>query len=1002
MFNPRTMECDHPSKVKCKHFDGIAQNRNQRQFVGLSQRQQFQPEQPQQARLQCESGASGLFAHPLDCTKFLNCDHGRTFIQDCGPGTAFNDLMKVCDWPHKVNCGSRPLNGHVGTNSNGNFNENSNGNFNSNSNGNYNGNGNLNGNSNSNSNGISNTDSSTISNGNSDAGPNSNPSEITETQDEFNGEGLLDIRMDRNGGQSSRAHSQPPFPQHNVRNHEHIQRQHPQSRQFPHTQQSPPPPSPHRFPSRQYPHHDIRNQQQFPAWNQSKDDINSLNNSFSSTNAAPSPSPPLHTEETIDQQFDSIAAESSPKTQFIQVPNQNLLPPLEDNSQKSLSNRTGRVDETTRTDSRLDWDEFQTNRLDSSRPATTTPRPNPPNLFAPIPDMNIMSSRVADDFNRYFSNPQPPRKVPPPPSTTTEIPSTATKVYSIYPSGFETIGSKCEEDGTGLHPHPYDCSRYVSCENSRMTVQSCANGFMFDRTMKICIPSQNVHNCNPRSSDSTGIFSNGQEPENRIENPQHELPQNRINEIYGDDERKKPFENVTPPTNFGFQHTTHTTPVNPTAFPIPDMSVLPLESNRHPPNTYPEYAAPHKPHMFTGYGKPSQGGDIEPDTFDNRNTPDSWVQREFNREGKDFNAPIQPTTEASQNVMKIPSGKEHVMPIYQRPTKASAPTTVPTIEIKNYQTQRPYNQIYYQPFTQPMNETVEKDETDYIPISEALKYLLRPYLTRNDTNKSDETVQMTKIENKLVDLIDDGNGQKKPLEQDDLALTLLNENIGIRNLPESPQTELRNDVERVPTTTQPNLQTQQTHDKPPASHFHNTFSNHPHFMPGSSPFFSGQHSPEFHAQHPNLPQPTYYKPGTNDPIKFNDPNKITFPGPTSQSHPMYGYHHAPSFHGSQPPPVTQSHASHIHNGHGPHPHHGPNYHSNAPNFVLAQNQRQIESTTPTTASVPAPNLYLNRDKPTITGRFGKTQYAEVSTCTGQFDCGTGFCIPFSQVSAGFR
>lgn len=60
-------------------------------------------------RVQCQNGVSGLFAHPADCRKFLNCNHGATVIQDCGPGTAFNSITKVCDWPQNVDCGSRAL-----------------------------------------------------------------------------------------------------------------------------------------------------------------------------------------------------------------------------------------------------------------------------------------------------------------------------------------------------------------------------------------------------------------------------------------------------------------------------------------------------------------------------------------------------------------------------------------------------------------------------------------------------------------------------------------------------------------------------------------------------------------------------------------------------------------------------------------------------------------------------------------------------------------------------
>lgn len=96
MFNPKTMECDHPSKVKCKKFDGF----NTRHSRNLA----YPPGLESARRVECEPGASGLYPHPTDCKKFLNCDNGRTFVQDCGPGTAFNGITKVCDWPQNVDC----------------------------------------------------------------------------------------------------------------------------------------------------------------------------------------------------------------------------------------------------------------------------------------------------------------------------------------------------------------------------------------------------------------------------------------------------------------------------------------------------------------------------------------------------------------------------------------------------------------------------------------------------------------------------------------------------------------------------------------------------------------------------------------------------------------------------------------------------------------------------------------------------------------------------------
>ncbi|XP_075160377.1 peritrophin-1-like, partial [Haematobia irritans] len=53
----------------------------------------------------CPPGASGLYPHPSDCTKFLQCANGATYIQNCGPGTAFDSVHQVCDFKEKVHCG---------------------------------------------------------------------------------------------------------------------------------------------------------------------------------------------------------------------------------------------------------------------------------------------------------------------------------------------------------------------------------------------------------------------------------------------------------------------------------------------------------------------------------------------------------------------------------------------------------------------------------------------------------------------------------------------------------------------------------------------------------------------------------------------------------------------------------------------------------------------------------------------------------------------------------
>lgn len=59
-------------------------------------------EKPQARKITCPDDYTGLLPHPETCKKFLQCANGGTFIMDCGPGTAFNPTISVCDWPYNV------------------------------------------------------------------------------------------------------------------------------------------------------------------------------------------------------------------------------------------------------------------------------------------------------------------------------------------------------------------------------------------------------------------------------------------------------------------------------------------------------------------------------------------------------------------------------------------------------------------------------------------------------------------------------------------------------------------------------------------------------------------------------------------------------------------------------------------------------------------------------------------------------------------------------------
>lgn len=52
----------------------------------------------------CPAGFQGITKHPTKCKKFLNCANGITYVQDCAPGTVFNPILSVCDFPYNVDC----------------------------------------------------------------------------------------------------------------------------------------------------------------------------------------------------------------------------------------------------------------------------------------------------------------------------------------------------------------------------------------------------------------------------------------------------------------------------------------------------------------------------------------------------------------------------------------------------------------------------------------------------------------------------------------------------------------------------------------------------------------------------------------------------------------------------------------------------------------------------------------------------------------------------------
>lgn len=112
LFNSLTNECDHPAKVKCYMYGELTAEEPPRQtsdrYIQNNRLDLFAQQNPTIASAAsiCRTYVYGLYAHPTVCSKYINCANGIEYIQDCGPGTVFNPVLKICDWPHNVDCSS--------------------------------------------------------------------------------------------------------------------------------------------------------------------------------------------------------------------------------------------------------------------------------------------------------------------------------------------------------------------------------------------------------------------------------------------------------------------------------------------------------------------------------------------------------------------------------------------------------------------------------------------------------------------------------------------------------------------------------------------------------------------------------------------------------------------------------------------------------------------------------------------------------------------------------
>ncbi|XP_013774373.1 uncharacterized protein LOC106459308 [Limulus polyphemus] len=78
LFNKDVENCDLPENVICE-------------------------DKPKDPNYNCTS-EFGLFPHPKDCGKFIQCSHWIPHMMNCPGNLHFNPAIKVCDWPNKDGC----------------------------------------------------------------------------------------------------------------------------------------------------------------------------------------------------------------------------------------------------------------------------------------------------------------------------------------------------------------------------------------------------------------------------------------------------------------------------------------------------------------------------------------------------------------------------------------------------------------------------------------------------------------------------------------------------------------------------------------------------------------------------------------------------------------------------------------------------------------------------------------------------------------------------------
>lgn len=103
LFNDLIKECDFASRVSCSSTNKQSARLYSTQYDSHRDTSHYTDiDREVISNFKCTH--EGIFEHPHDCTKFIQCAHSGLYVQSCGPGTLFNPSLLVCDWPKNVQC----------------------------------------------------------------------------------------------------------------------------------------------------------------------------------------------------------------------------------------------------------------------------------------------------------------------------------------------------------------------------------------------------------------------------------------------------------------------------------------------------------------------------------------------------------------------------------------------------------------------------------------------------------------------------------------------------------------------------------------------------------------------------------------------------------------------------------------------------------------------------------------------------------------------------------